>query len=196
MKPWRLLPVAVLFIACASGGPVRPPATTPAPTPAAPTPTPAPASTPASLTALLEGYVAAARSGGSAAGLPGVALSDPPAFFTRAFGAEPGARLAAAYASMAPSLSAEGLVRELSPPVRERGLSVVHVDPVVRSAAHPERWTNRIVEALVEPVELFRVRLLPAGATDPNTPGFFDLGFFALEDGQWRSVGDLRAIRP
>ena len=195
MKHWNLLPLVALVAACASSTAAR---TSTTATPQPPTPSQPPSqSQPAAQPALathLDAYLAAVRSG-STAGLAGLELAAPEAFFTRAFGAERGARLAADYGELRPSLSPDGFVRELGPPVRARNLSVVRVDPVLRSTSEPNLWTNAIVDALVSPVELFRVRLLPAGATDPNTPGFFDLGFFALDGGRWCAVGDLRALR-
>src|SRR5437870_5085668 len=122
MKRRAPLPLAFLLAACASSTPAPPSA----PRPEQPRP---------GLAAYLQPYVS-----GSAAGLAGLELGDPTAFFSAAFGPEKGARLAAGYAAMRPHLSAEAFARDVGPPARERALSVVHVDPVVRAPGTPELW--------------------------------------------------------
>jgi hypothetical protein len=114
-------------------------------------------------------------------GLPG-----PEAWFRKAFGDEAGPRLATAYAPFAAHLASEEGIRELAEPLRD-GRSTVEVVEV-KATGTATRWEDKLLARLKAPVTLYRVRLVRAAAKD----SFFDLGYFAEVDGQWRALGDLR----
>jgi hypothetical protein len=118
-------------------------------------------------------------------------LPDAEGWFRKVFGDDAGSKLAADYKHWADEMKSENAVKELKLVVDSGRLEIV-VRKVVETN-DPNHYYNEILSKMkmVTKPDIYEVRLIK-----PHSPGeFFELGFFTDLDGDFRNIGDLRAVR-
>lgn len=125
--------------------------------------------------------------------LRSASLPEPQQWFQRTWGDENGASEFENYQSFAAFLETEDVFEELRSATADRGLTAAEV-LYVTPTGDEDHYMNNLVEAMVQRVNLFRVRFVAPGGSAPPT-SFFDLGYASWVDGQFRLIGDLHTLR-